>query len=110
MQFGHALCCVLCSALSFVVMEDLSIWMSSELCTACSVTAIMLCCSYAVLRAVCMQLDAGRALLCAAVLPDALVLWCALRRVWHFSAVHYAAWLCCALLCYVCVCVVFQCA
>ena len=33
----------------------------------------------------------------------ALVLWCALRRVWHFSAVHYAAWLCCAVLCYVCV-------
>ena len=40
----------------------------------------------------------------------ALVLWCALRRVWHFSAVRYAAWLCCAVLCYVCVCVVFQCA
>ena len=41
----------------------------------------------------------------------ALVLWYALRRVWHFSAaVRYAAWLCCAVLCYVCVCVVFQCA
>ena len=69
MQFGHALCCVLCSALPPVVMEDLSIWMSSELCTACSVTAIIMCCSYAMLCAVCMQLDAGRALLCAAVIP-----------------------------------------
>ena len=39
--------------------------MSSELCAACSVTAMMLFCSYAVLCAVCMQLDAGRALLCA---------------------------------------------
>ena len=60
---------MLCSALPFVVMEDLSIWMSSELCTACSVTAIMSCCSYAVLYSVYMQLDAGHALLCAAVLP-----------------------------------------
>ena len=94
------LCALFCSALPFVVMEDLSIWMSSELCAACSVATIMSCCSYAVLCAVCMQLDAGHA----------LVLWCALRRVWHFSAVRYAAWLCCAVLCYVCVCVVFQCA
>ena len=31
----------------------------------------------------------------------ALVLWCALRRVWHFSAVRYAAWLCCAMCAFV---------
>ena len=96
MQFGHALCCVLCSALPFVVMKDLSIWMSSELCTACSVTAIMLCCSYAVLRAVCMQLDAGRALLCAAVLP---VCSCAL-----VCSAACVALLCCALCCMAVLC------
>ena len=98
MQFGHALCCVLCSALPFVVMEDLSIWMSSELCTACSFTVVMLCCSYAVLRAVCMQLDAGRALLCAAVLP---VCSCALVCSAVCVALLCCA-LCCILLCYVC--------
>ena len=96
MQFGHALCCVLCSALPLVVMEDLSTWMSSELCTACSVTAIMLCCSYAVLCAVCMQLDAGRALLCAAVLP---VCSCALVC----SAVCVALLCCAASCCAMCV-------
>ena len=112
LRFSFVLLCSLrvvsflfCSALPFVVMEDLSIWMSSEFCAACSVTAIMSCCSYAVLCAVCMQLDAG-----LLYYRYALVLWCALRRVWHFSAVRYAAWLCCAVLCYVCVCVVFQCA
>ena len=67
----------------------------------------MLCCSYAVLRAVCMQLDAGRVLLYCRY---ALVLWCVLLRLWHFSAVRYAARLCCTVLCYVCVYVVFQCA
>ena len=90
------LCALFCSALPFVVMEDLSIWMSSELCTACSVTAIMLCCSYAVLCAVCMQLDAGRALLCAAVLP---VCSCALVC---FAAC--VALLCCALCCMAVLC------
>ena len=104
MQFGHALCCVLCSALPFVVMEDLSIWMSSELCTACSVTAIMLCCSYAVLCAVCMQLDAGRALLCAAVLPVcscALVCSAACGTSLLCAMLHGCAVPCCA----VCACV-----
>ena len=96
MQFGHALCCVLCSALPFFVMEDLSIWMSSELCTACPVTAIMSCCSYAVLRAVCMQLDAGRALLCAAVLR---VCSCAL-----VCSAACVALLCCALCCMAVLC------
>ena len=96
MQLGHALCCVLCSALPLVVMEDLSIWMSSEFCTACSVTAIMSCCSYAVLCTVCMQLDAGRALLRAAVLP---VCSCALVC---FAAC--VAFLCCALCCMAVLC------
>ena len=109
MQFGHALCCVLCSALPFVVMEDLSIWMSSELCTACSVTAIMSCCSYAVLCTVCMQLDAGRALLCAAVLP---VCSCALVCSAACVALLCCALCCMAVLCHavLCVYVVFQCA
>ena len=96
MQFWHALCCELCSALPFVVMEDSSIWMSSELCTACSVTAITLCCSYAVLCAVCMQLDAGHALLCAAVLP---VCSCAL-----VCSAACVALLCCALCCMAVLC------
>ena len=56
----------------------------------------MLCCSYAVLRAVCMQLDAGRALLCAAVLP---VCSCALVC---FAAC--VALLCCALCCMAMLC------
>ena len=102
MQFGHALCCVLCSALPPVVMEDLSIWMSSELCTACSVTAIMLCCSYAVLCAVCMQLDAGRALLCAAVLP---VCSCALVCFAACVALFCCALCCTAVLCLAVLCV-----
>ena len=96
MQFWHALCCELCSALPFVVMEDLSIWMSSELCAACSVTAMMSFCSYAVLCAVCMQLDAGRALLCAAVLP---VCSCAL-----VCSAAFVALLCCALCCMAVLC------
>ena len=98
MQVWHAPCCVVCSAFSFVVMEDLSIWMSSELCIACSVTAMMSCCSYAVLCAVCMQLDAGHALLCAAVLP---VCSCALVCSAVCVALLCCA-LCCILLCYVC--------
>ena len=70
---------------------------------------LQLCCAAAVLCcAMCMQL--GASVHCCVLLyyRYALVLWCALRRVWHFSAVRYAAWLCCAVLCYVCVCVVFQ--
>ena len=88
MQFGHALCCVLCPALPFVVMEDLSIWMKSELCTACSVTAIMSCCSYAVLCAVCMQLD-------AVLLVCSCALGCSAACV---------ALLCCALCCMAVLC------
>ena len=69
---------------------------------ACSVAAIVLCCSLqpccAALCAMCMQLGAGRALLCAAVLPVC-------SRALVCSAVCVALLccaLCCILLCYVC--------
>ena len=76
---------------------------------ACSVAAIVLCCSCAVLCAVCMQLGAGRILLCAAVLPV-----CSCAPVCSAACV---ALLCCALCCMAVLChavlcayVVFQCA
>ena len=113
MQFGHALCCVLCSALPLVVMEDLSIWMSSELCIACWVTAIMLCCSYAVLCAVCMQLNAGLALLyyrpvcsCALVCSAACValLCCALCCMAVLCRAVLCVCMCCLPVCVAALC------
>ena len=122
MQFGHALRCVLYSALPL------------ELRTACSVTAILLCCSYAVrcvhaagrwaCSAVCccttgMLLCSGvlcgvlccalccmavlcRAVLCVRVccLPVCVAALCELlvRCAWR-EALLYAALPCCAVFC-----------
>ena len=68
--------------------------------------SLQLCCATAVPCCALCMLGAGRALLCDCCVlvyfRCVLVLWCALQCVLRFSAVHCAAWPCCAM------CVVFE--
>jgi len=65
---------------------------------ACSVAAMVLCCSHAVLRCALCACSWALGVHCCVLLyyRYALVLWCALRCVLHFSAVRCAA-SCCAM-------------
>jgi hypothetical protein len=98
-------CALSCSALLCCALSDAcSSGMRCVVCSAllfrlnCALRALSLqfCCVAVMLCAVCMQLDAGRALLCAAVLP---VCSCAL-----VCSAACVALLCCALCCMAVLC------